>query len=100
MPYSQGGIFINTLAEYDRSYDQTSRDWYKNAVLTNDVYISEPYIDFIVNELTVTFSKAAYTNNSLLGVFSIDFTDINGIIENVKKALQVNVILYLKMVFI
>ena len=86
MPYSQGGIFINTLAEYDRSYDQTSRDWYKNAVLTNDVYISEPYIDFIVNELTVTFSKAAYTNNSLLGVFSIDFTDINGIIENVKKS--------------
>lgn len=86
VPYSQGGIFINTLAEYDRSYDQTSRDWYKNAVLTNDVYISEPYIDFIVNELTVTFSKAAYTNNSLLGVFSIDFTDINGIIENVKKS--------------
>lgn len=86
VPYSQGGVFINTLAEYDRSYDQTSRDWYKNAVLTNDVYISEPYIDFIVNELTVTFSKAAYTNNSLLGVFSIDFTDINGIIENVKKS--------------
>lgn len=85
VPYSQGGVFINTLTEYDRSYDQTSRDWYKNAVLTNDVYISEPYIDFIVNELTVTFSKAAYTNNSLLGVFSIDFTDINGIIENAKS---------------
>ncbi|WP_157150622.1 methyl-accepting chemotaxis protein [Brachyspira sp. SAP_772] len=85
VPYSQGGIFINTLTEYDRSYDQTSRDWYKSAVLTNDVYISEPYIDFIVNELTVTFSKAAYTNNSLVGVFAIDFTDINGIVENAKS---------------
>ena len=83
--YSQGGIYINTLEEYPRTYDQTSRPWYKDAIAANDIVVSEPYIDFAVNELTVTFSKAIYTNGKLKGVFAIDFANMNSIMEGVKE---------------
>ena len=85
VPYPNGGIFINTLEVYPLTYDQTSRDWYKDSVATNDVMISEPYIDFAVNKLTITFAKAVYTNGLLKGVFSIDFANINSISDGLKK---------------
>ena len=85
VPYTNGGIFINTLEVYPLTYDQTSRDWYKDSVATNDVMISEPYIDFAVNKLTITFAKAVYTNGLLKGVFSIDFANINSISDGLKK---------------
>ena len=85
VPYSEGGIYINTLEEYSRTYNQTSRPWYIDALKTKDIVISEPYIDFAVNELTITFSKAIYTNGSLKGVFAIDFINMNKIMEDVKK---------------
>ncbi|WP_300753598.1 methyl-accepting chemotaxis protein [uncultured Brachyspira sp.] len=85
VPYSEGGIYINTLEEYSRTYNQTSRPWYIDALKTRDIVISDPYIDFAVNELTVTFSKAIYTNGGLKGVFAIDFINMNKIMEDVKK---------------
>ena len=85
IPYSQGGIYINTLKEYPRTYDQTSRPWYKDAIAANDIVVSDPYIDFAVNELTVTFSKAIYTNGKLKGVFAIDFANMNSIMKGVKE---------------
>ncbi|ADG71450.1 methyl-accepting chemotaxis protein [Brachyspira murdochii] len=85
VPYSEGGIYINTLEEYPRTYNQTSRPWYIDALKTRDIVISDPYIDFAVNELTITFSKAIYTNGSLKGVFAIDFINMNKIMEDVKK---------------
>ena len=47
--------------------------------------VSDPYIDFAVNELTVTFSKAVYTNGKLKGVFAIDFADMNSIMKDIKE---------------
>lgn len=90
VPYPEGGIFINTLEEYPRTYDQTSRAWYKDAIATNDIAISDPYIDFAVNELTVTFSKAVYTNGRLKGVFAIDFANMNNIMKDVKVNFKEN----------
>ena len=84
-PYPQGGVFLNTLEIYPLTYDQTSRDWYKDSVATNNIMISEPYIDFAVNKLTVTFGKAVYTNGALKGVCAIDFANINTITESLKK---------------
>ena len=85
VPYSRGGIFINSLEPFPTTYDQTSRDWYRAAVATNDIMISNPYIDYVSKNLTVTFSKAVYTNNSLKGVCAVDFDNINGIAESLKK---------------
>ena len=85
VPYSQGGIFINSLEPFPATYDQTSRDWYRASITTNDIMISNPYIDYVSKNLTVTFSKAVYTNNSLKGVCAVDFDNINGIAEGLKK---------------
>ena len=87
-PYPKGGIFMNTLEVYPLTYDQTSRDWYKDSVAANGIMISAPYIDFAVNKLTITFGKAVYTNSSLKGVCAIDFANINGIAESLKKNFQ------------
>ena len=84
VPYSEGGIYINTLEEYPRTYNQTARPWYIDALKTSDIMISDPYIDFAVDELTVTFSKAIYTNGKLKGVFAIDFIDMNRIMKEIK----------------
>ena len=91
LPYPQGGIFMNTLEVYPLTYDQTSRDWYKDSVATNGIMISEPYIDFAVNKLTITFGKAVYTNGALKGVCAIDFANINNIAESLKKNFQEDV---------
>ena len=88
VPYSEGGIYLNTLEEYPRTYNQTARPWYVDALKTNDIMISEPYIDFAVNELTVTFSKAIYTNGKLKGVFAIDFIDMNRIMQEIKDTFK------------
>ena len=88
VPYSEGGIYINTLEEYPRTYNQTSRPWYIDALKTSDIMISDPYIDFAVDELTVTFSKAIYTNGKLKGVFAIDFIDMNRIMKEIKDTFK------------
>ena len=85
VPYPEGGVFMNTLEVYPLTYDQTSRDWYKDSVAANDIMISDPYIDFAVNKLTVTFGKSVYTNGALKGVCAIDFANINAITESLKK---------------
>ncbi|MEI0604226.1 methyl-accepting chemotaxis protein [Brachyspira alvinipulli] len=88
VPYSEGGIYINTLEEYPRTYNQTARPWYIDALKTSDIMISDPYIDFAVDELTVTFSKAIYTNGKLKGVFAIDFIDMNRIMKEIKDTFK------------
>ena len=77
--------YLNLYFGDPTTYDQTSRDWYRAAVATNDIMISNPYIDYVSKNLTVTFSKAVYTNNSLKGVCAVDFDNINGIAESLKK---------------
>ena len=88
VPFSEGGTFLSVTHQYPTNYDQTSRPWYKGALSTNGIYISDPYIDFNTKKLLITFSKAVYTNGKLKGVFGIDFSSINTVninISNINK---------------
>ena len=88
VPFSDGGTFLSVTHQYPTNYDQTSRPWYKGALSTNGIYISDPYIDFNTKKLLITFSKAVYTNGKLKGVFGIDFSSINTVninISNINK---------------
>ena len=88
VPFSEGGTFLSVTHQYPTNYDQTSRPWYKGALSTNCIYISDPYIDFNTKKLLITFSKAVYTNGKLKGVFGIDFSSINTVninISNINK---------------
>ncbi|WP_300368059.1 methyl-accepting chemotaxis protein [Brachyspira sp.] len=79
IPLYEGGVFLSITHQYPSDYDQTSRVWYRGAVNTNGIYISEPYIDFNTKRLLVTFSKAVYTNGKLKGVVGIDFSSIDSV---------------------
>ncbi|WP_245555833.1 methyl-accepting chemotaxis protein [Brachyspira innocens] len=94
IPYSKGGIFINSLEPFSLDYDQTSRGWYKSAVANNrKVYITDPYVDYATGKICITFAKAVYTNNNQLkGVAAIDFSKMNDIVQNVLYEENVNLV--------
>ncbi|KLI29415.1 methyl-accepting chemotaxis protein [Brachyspira hyodysenteriae] len=79
IPFSEGGLFLSVTHQYPTNYDQTSRVWYKGALTTNGIYITDPYIDFNTKKLLITFSKAVYTNGRLKGVIGIDFSSVSNV---------------------
>lgn len=91
-PFSAGGLFLSVTHQYPTNYDQTSRVWYKGALTTNGIYITEPYVDFNTQKLLVTFSKAVYTNGKLKGVLGIDFSSI-GFTDSYKNVSSNNIFL-------
>ena len=70
----------------DSSYDPTQRDWYKDAINTDGVAISKPYINISDNLPAFTLSKSVKSNNSLTAVLSIDISmkDLVELIEEIK----------------
>ena len=44
IPYKDGGIVLNTLGQLPSDYDQTTKEWYKTALASQEIVISEPYI--------------------------------------------------------
>ncbi|MBW5395112.1 PDC sensor domain-containing protein, partial [Brachyspira hampsonii] len=96
IPYKDGGTVLNTLGSLPSDYDQTSREWYKNAITSKEIVISEPYIDIITKSIIVTFSKTIYVNGQLSGVVGIDvdFSKIiSSALEEAKKySYNINII--------
>ena len=95
VPYKDGGAMLNTVGELSADYDQTSRGWYKEAMASKDIVVSEPYIDIIdpTNPIVITFSKAIYDNGILLGVVGVDIL-FSKIIEDIinNKEYDINII--------
>lgn len=88
--YSKGGLFINTLLVHPRTYEHVSRGWYQEALASKDTVISAPYIDAATGKITITFSKAVYTNSNLMGVLGIDFDNMEYLISKGKKYFDCN----------
>ncbi|HEF9164516.1 TPA: methyl-accepting chemotaxis protein [Campylobacter coli] len=62
-------ITINGKAN---NYNATTREWYKEARNSNQIYIAPAYIDAVSNEYTITYSKALYKDGKFIGVLGID----------------------------
>ncbi|EOB3246524.1 methyl-accepting chemotaxis protein, partial [Campylobacter jejuni] len=62
-------ITINGKAN---NYNATTREWYKEARNSNQIYITPAYIDAISNEYCITYSKALYKDGKFIGVLRID----------------------------
>ena len=83
VPHNLGGIFISSGVTYPNNYDQTSREWYKNASKSTDnLYITAPYIDYNSGKLVITFVHKIMINNKLAGFFGIDFDNMNAVLKN------------------
>ncbi len=88
IPYKDGGIVLNTLGQLPSDYDQTTKEWYKTALASQEIVISEPYIDAVTGNIVIIFSKAIYINGQLYGVIGIDvdfIKTIDGILEQSKN---------------
>ncbi|EAJ9438665.1 methyl-accepting chemotaxis protein [Campylobacter coli] len=62
-------ITINGKAN---NYNATTREWYKEARNSNQIYITPAYIDAFTNEYCITYSKALYKDGKFIGVLGID----------------------------
>ncbi|XUP90947.1 methyl-accepting chemotaxis protein [Campylobacter jejuni] len=62
-------ITINGKAN---NYNATTREWYKGARNSNQIYITPAYIDVVSNEYCITYSKALYKDGKFIGVLGID----------------------------
>ncbi|EHZ1550338.1 methyl-accepting chemotaxis protein, partial [Campylobacter coli] len=62
-------ITINGKAN---NYNATTREWYKEARNSNQMYITPAYIDAVSNEYAITYSKALYKDGKFIGVLGLD----------------------------
>ncbi|EHG7213909.1 methyl-accepting chemotaxis protein [Campylobacter coli] len=62
-------ITINGKAN---NYNATTREWYKEARNSNQMYITPAYIDAVSNEYCITYSKALYKDGKFIGVLGFD----------------------------
>lgn len=61
------------------------RDWYKNAVNTDDIIVTNPYVDSQTGDLVMTISKRVMSGNQLVGVAALDF-NINTLTDIIKSS--------------
>ncbi len=50
----------------------SERSWYKGALSTQGVYVSEPYVDEQSGNICITLSKVIYSGDSIIGVAGMD----------------------------
>ncbi|EDO7638234.1 methyl-accepting chemotaxis protein [Campylobacter coli] len=67
-------ITINGKAN---NYNATTREWYKEARNSNQIYMAPAYIDVVSNEYAITYSKALYKDGKFIGVLGFDVLLIN-----------------------
>ncbi len=71
---------INYLITYDEfktasDYSTRDRDWYKQAIASNNTVITDPYIDAITGELVLTVSTPIYSKDgNIIAVAGADIT--------------------------
>ena len=57
-------------------YDPTTRDWYKEAVSRDGLYVSEAYVDAETGRIVITISFPLHESGKIVGVLAADiFTD-------------------------
>ncbi|MGN0690993.1 MAG: methyl-accepting chemotaxis protein [Oscillospiraceae bacterium] len=61
----------STLPE---GFDATTRSWYQNAVSSDDVIFTAPYVDTATGAMVITVAAPIRENGSIVGVFGCDIT--------------------------
>jgi diguanylate cyclase (GGDEF)-like protein len=62
-----------TLVQTFENYDPRKRPWYINTVEKKDINFSPIYSHFVFKEPTITASIPIYEEDTLIGVFGVDF---------------------------
>lgn len=81
---SFGDDFIASASGWlpDSSYKSTERDWYIDAMATDDIVVSKPYLDADTGNMVITISKALKSLTGREGVIATDI-QINYLIDTI-----------------
>lgn len=86
-PFPEGGFFYSSNSwKPPESFDQTTRSWFYDALNSDEVVFSSPYIDAMSGDIIVTISKAYRTDDEVKGVVGLDLsiTTLNDIVNDIK----------------
>ncbi|MDO4772374.1 MAG: methyl-accepting chemotaxis protein [Bacillota bacterium] len=84
--FSDGKYLDGTGWIPDASFDPKSRDWYKNAMDSETVIVSPPYVSAATNTMIVTISKKIRRDGKPVGVIGSDITIKQ--LEDIVKGIQ------------
>ncbi|EDO7975376.1 methyl-accepting chemotaxis protein, partial [Campylobacter coli] len=60
------------MPELRDDLDIKTKDWYQEALKTNDIFVTPAYLDTVLKQYVITYSKALYKDGKFIGVLGID----------------------------
>ncbi|EPZ5970102.1 methyl-accepting chemotaxis protein [Campylobacter coli] len=60
------------MPELRDDLDIKTKDWYQEALKTNDIFVTPAYLDTILKQYVITYSKAIYKDGKIIGVLGAD----------------------------
>ncbi|OWK88742.1 methyl-accepting chemotaxis protein [Campylobacter jejuni] len=65
------------MPELRDDLDIKTKDWYKEALKTNDIFVTPAYLDTNLKQYVITYSKAIYKDGKIIGVLGVDIPSEN-----------------------
>ncbi|MGJ9348540.1 methyl-accepting chemotaxis protein [Campylobacter jejuni] len=60
------------MPELRDDLDIKTKDWYQEALKTNDIFVTPAYLDTNLKQYVITYSKAIYKDGKIIGVLGVD----------------------------
>ncbi|EAJ8283957.1 methyl-accepting chemotaxis protein [Campylobacter jejuni] len=73
------------MPELRDDLDIKTKDWYQEALKTNDIFVTPAYLDTILKQYVITYSKAIYKDGKIIGVLGVDIPleDLQNSVANI-----------------
>ncbi|EHA4739036.1 methyl-accepting chemotaxis protein [Campylobacter coli] len=73
------------MPELRDDLDIKTKDWYQEALKTNDIFVTPAYLDTILKQYVITYSKAIYKDGKIIGVLGVDIPseDLQNLVANI-----------------
>ncbi|EOI8803720.1 cache domain-containing protein, partial [Campylobacter coli] len=72
------------MPELRDDLDIKTKDWYQEALKTNDIFVTPAYLDTILKQYVITYFKAIYKDGKIIGVLGVDIPseDLQNLVAN------------------
>ncbi|HEF5803872.1 TPA: methyl-accepting chemotaxis protein [Campylobacter coli] len=72
------------MPELRDDLDIKTKDWYQEALKTNDIFVTPAYLDTILKQYVITYSKAIYKDGKIIGVLGVNIPseDLQNLVAN------------------
>ncbi|EHH4375568.1 methyl-accepting chemotaxis protein, partial [Campylobacter coli] len=72
------------MPELRDDLDIKTKDWYQEALKTNDIFVTPAHLDTILKQYVITYSKAIYKDGKIIGVLGVDIPseDLQNLVAN------------------